>query len=518
MAARKQAFWWELGFGELDAGPRWSSFAAETASPRSGPRLVGFDLPAEGTPGPGAPLVLRFDAAVIVGRGCLRLLGGAEPIKIPVRDPEHVTVEGSLVRVEPPIELAPGTSYRLRVGPKAFLDPEGRRPIAGRDTLHLDFTVAPASQEGEPGATWLHTWTIMVYLAADNDLDRYALLDLAEMERVQLPGSVALVALVDRSPWSKTGVNAFTDTRRGPVRPDGDPTRVGSELVSIGEQNTGDPATLTAFIDWAASAFPAERYGLVIWNHGGGLDGVGWDVSSRGDRLELSEVRRAITDSVLDKVDLLGFDACLMAMVEVAAELRTVADVLVASQELEPAKGWAYDRWLKELARHPAIAPDELARAIVETYAQTYPNERAVTLSAVDLRTMPALESALGDLATAVLRSDDPATLAGIRTAVERARPFPRDGSYPYRDLGEFLGEAIRRVDDPLVDDAARRALAALEEAVTIEAGSVGRANGLAIHLPGEVDRPWPDYTPERFAFLERVGWDELLDHLIAAG
>lgn len=491
-------------------GRRPSSALAD----RDGPELVEVRTPAGGLPGPGDPFVLRFDEPVVAGRGAIRFRSDVGTIKIRARDGEQVQIDGTEVRIEPRQEFDPGASYRLELGPRSLHDLDGNRVGA------LDPGLLPrlAAHSPEPAPEPRASWTILVYMAADNDLERWALADLAEMERVRLPDSVELAALVDRSPWYVAGPGDFTDTRMGPVAPDGDPARVGSELVSIGERNTGDPETLGLFLDWAAATFPAEHYGLVIWNHGGGLEGVAWDDTSRGDRLTLPEIREAIAGSSLGRVDLLGFDACSMALVEVASELREVARILVASQEFEPAQGWAYDRWLAGLARHPDAEPAAVARSLVESYGERFAGHRDITLSAIDLSAVPALETALDGLVDSVLGSAGRGELRAIAAASGAARSTPRDGSYPYRDLGGFLDGIQERIDDPAIAAAARRAEAALAALVLAEAGTVEAASGLSIHLPTAGDPPWPDYGASEFAFLERVGWERMLDRLVATG
>ncbi|MCX7630780.1 MAG: clostripain-related cysteine peptidase [Geminicoccaceae bacterium] len=485
------------------------SRAAPSALPdRRGPRLLELRLPENGPPTPADPVLLRFDEPVVAGPGRIVLKSSGHAIAIPARDADQVAIEGALVRLVPESPLEPGARYVFEFSRKAFCDLAGNpmRPVSAAFLPTLAVAANPSAQ-GQSGTA---AWTLMVYMAADNDLEPYALLDLAEMERIRLPENVNLVALVDASPYYGRGPLDFADTRRGPVRFDGDPRTTGAELVSIGERNTGDPATLTEFLEWARATFPAERYGLVVWDHGGGLEGAAWDFSSRGDRLELSELRRAITESGIERLDFLGFDACLMAMAEVAGEFSDLARVLVASQDLEPNAGWAYDRWLAALARDPDLDPRALARAAVETYAAAYPNRRDITLSALDLEAMPRLERALDAFVDTVASAADAAERAALARAVAEARPFPRDASYPYRDLGGFLRAVERRLDDPAIDEAARAARAALDDLVIARAGTVRAASGLSIHLPEPREPPWHGYGPEQFAFLERVGWDDL--------
>jgi hypothetical protein len=503
----------------LPPGAAWSRDAAAATAEelrggatrdRSGPRLLDVEVPRTGGPSAADPLVLRFDEPVRAGPGAIRIVGQEGTIRIAARDGDRVTIEGEVVRIGLDRSLDPDTTYTLELGRKAFRDLAGNPVQPARCELFPAVEPAPDAGPAPPRASW----TLMVYMAADNDLERWALDDLAEMERVALPTGVNLVTLVDRSPWYVAGPDDFTDTRIGPVRPDGDPRRVGGELASIGERDTGDPATLTEFLDWAHATFPAERYGLVVWNHGGGLDGVAWDDTSRGDRLTLPELRTAIERAAIDRLDFLGFDACSMAMVEVASELRDLARVMVASQELEPADGWPYDRWLEAFVENPRIAPASLGRVLVDRYVEAYAGKSGITLSALDLEALPRLEETLAGFVDAVERSADPDELAAIARAAMGARAFPHDAWATDRDLEGFLRAVEKRVEDPAIDAAARTARAALDEVVLAAGGTVPRAYGLSVHLPGSDGGIGYDDEPSRLAFLERVAWDGLLDRL----
>ena len=106
-------------------------------------------------------------------------------------------------------------------------------------------------------------WTILVYLAGDNNLDSAGIVDLGEMKKVGSNDDVAVVAQYDRSGDKETTKRYFL--RKG--------TPLEKDMVkSLGETNMGDPAVLKDFATWAISSYPAERYMLVIWNHGAGMD------------------------------------------------------------------------------------------------------------------------------------------------------------------------------------------------------------------------------------------------------
>lgn len=253
-------------------------------------------------------------------------------------------------------------------------------------------------------------WTIMVYIAADNNLAYAGVDDLNEMESVVLPDSVNVVTLTDLSGDSQYSTSAgWTDTRVGAISTDANGYSYAgqslvSQLDSWGERNTGDGATLTEFINYSTTNYSADNYALVVWDHGGGLNGVAWDDSSNHDKLTISELRNAIDSTNAfsgdNKLDLIGFDACLMQTYEVGLEMAAIANTMVASQETEPGDGWDYQAFLSDLSNNPYASAATLGDYIVDSYDDFYGSNE--TLSAIDLNKLSAIATAVDSFNTLV--------------------------------------------------------------------------------------------------------------------
>jgi hypothetical protein len=183
-------------------------------------------------------------------------------------------------------------------------------------------------------------------------------------------------------------------------------------LSTLGEQNLGDPSVLQAFISSGFRTFPARRHALVLWNHGGGWESHVTDDKAPGsvqgfDKLTLPELNDAITkglkDTGLKKIDLIGFDMCLMAQIETATELEGLADVMIGSEAIEPNEGWPYETVIP-LFVSSATSTQEVAKRIVSAYDDHYraKQESITTQSAVDLNhvgeTLNALNKILNKL------------------------------------------------------------------------------------------------------------------------
>lgn len=210
------------------------------------------------------------------------------------------------------------------------------------------------------------TYTLMLYMCA-SDLESecgFATEDLNEIMYGYTAGNLnVIVQTGGTAEWQNTVV-AGDRCQRYRVTEDG------LELVddSLGMQNMADSATLTDFIQYCSSNYAADHYGLVLWDHGGGVvGGYGYDENFGGDSMSLTEMSRALGDASVH-LDMLGFDACLMANFETCLMAAPYADYLIASEEPEPGCGWYYTDWIGKLSENCGIPPKRYGRQIIDDY------------------------------------------------------------------------------------------------------------------------------------------------------
>jgi hypothetical protein len=314
-------------------------------------------------------------------------------------------------------------------------------------------------------------WTIGIYMCADNGMNDVADVDIAEMKRVGSTDEVNVVVQVDR---------AARDPRPGCyryfVRKGGVDT-----LADLGEVDMADTATLAGFAQFLRSRYPATNYMLVLWDHGNGWypgyrasaifidDSHAHEMGVAGG--ELAQAMTGVRQALGKRVRILAFDACLMGMVEVAAEVRDDCDYMLASEALVPTDGLPYDDLLARLTSRPGRTPAELLPGICSGYVEEYPGQQ-VALSALE---MAALSPAL-DLMAATLRdSIDPAG-ANVRAARAAVQTMP---GWPFHiDLIDYL--------ELLGGDGADSLLAAFRSTVVANERSAGldHAFGPAIWFP----------------------------------
>jgi len=410
-------------------------------------------------------------------------------------------------------------------------------------------------------------WTIMVYLAGDNNLDSAGAIDLNEMKTVGSSDQVAVLAQFDRA-GGKGATTRYFLKNGTPVAKDA--------VQTLGETNMGDPKVLEDFVTWGITNYPADHYLLVLWNHGAGWDDANLyqgdvfsgatppvsrksqPVASRGaaagvkpigfaqaragiartrralfsstveaavkqrgiafddqaqdflDNVELKKVMTRIKKKLTRKIDILGMDACLMSMMEVYYQMRDVAEFSVGSEESEPGDGWPYDRILKALAAKPAMTPEELSKTIVTQYLASYKASDSVTQSAVKLAELPVLTTALNSLAKALKGI---LTDSALRTALINARAQVQEYSRPYDDYCDLL-DLCQLLDASISNTAVKKACAAVKLAastVIIASGykgsAVDKSQGISIYFPKRKLSP----LYKTLDFTKKSNWDEFL-------
>ena len=269
-------------------------------------------------------------------------------------------------------------------------------------------------------------------------------------------------------------------------------------------RNMGDADTLADFLSFCKKEYPADHQILIFWDHGAGAFGFASDDLYGGDTLTLKELRQALgtvcqADTKEPPFEIIGFDACLMASVEVAETLHGYGRYLVASEEVEPGFGWNYTPWLQALSANPqmngAQVGKEIVDAGVETIAEISLRLGAVagnlpaTLSVVDIDGAHQVYETYGDLMAAVL--EDAIADTGALTMLGRAAGETiKYAQYNYDvcntvDLGLFV-EALAETW-PEEAEAVQKSLSAAVIYNRYTAYAAG-STGLNVYFPASVE------------------------------
>lgn len=271
-------------------------------------------------------------------------------------------------------------------------------------------------------------WTIMVYMAAANNLDSEAFKDINEMEKIGSNRNMSIVALVD---FNSTKGLKGTDLDKNTtyllyMNCDDKADNVTSPACKKWRDlNMGDTNTLESFVDNATKCFPADNYALILWSSADGWKvnssralGLLQDKTPKNDAMNMSELGKAlktIKSNLNRKIDIIGFDAPLMAMIEVDYQIKGYANISVASEGANIIKGkepptkkgetgWNYTDIFKQLKENPDWTPEEFAKAIVN-HGKNNPSIH--TLSAINLRNIGALKNEIDSFAQELKKGID---------------------------------------------------------------------------------------------------------------
>lgn len=268
----------------------------------------------------------------------------------------------------------------------------------------------------------------------------------------------------------------------------------GTSLNKVDEQpqaDMGDPSTLSSFLRYCKTNYPADHTMLVLWDHGGGsVAGACFDENYDYDSLTLPELDQAIGSVYSDgsKLDVVGMDTCLMATLDNANVMKKYASYLVASEEVEPGNGWDYDRTLAALGQDPSMSAETLAKTACDAFEQGCEDsgtDKSITMSVTDLSQVDGLVSAVNGMGKEVL------TAAAKNSKVvgqfgRRARASVNFGgnnaSSGYANMVD-LGDLMRKAQD-LVPSSDQQVLEALGKAVIYQVRGPYRkqASGLSTY------------------------------------
>jgi hypothetical protein len=357
-------------------------------------------------------------------------------------------------------------------------------------------------------------WTVLIYSAADNNLESVMMRDINRLEMIGSTDDVNLVALIDRHPQYWTGSDNWSDTRLIRIEQDNNLFTITSPVIRrLGEANTGDPETLRRFIEWGVQSYPAEQYMLIIADHGGGWQGASSDESSDDQMISLAGLQRALEGGLrgagLEQLDLLVFDTCLMGELEVWALLAPYARYGVASEEITYGLS-GLNTTIGALVDDSDISPADLARLFVDNFAAYYADNKTfttLTMSAVDLEQLPAVQRAVDRLAKALIADvNTPETILAAARGVAHSPAFADTDRefFGIIDLRSFLLILEYLSENPTVVKAAQQAQRALEEAVLARYGGpdVPSVGGLSFFFP----------TWSRLVDIYRNGYKDIIE------
>ena len=382
----------------------------------------------------------------------------------------------------------------------------------------------------------------MVYIAGDNDLDTFGITDIEEMMAVKDTGDkLTILVQQDQSKDARDSGTKRYVIRHGKKE----------KTEHLGETNTGDANTLTEFINWGMREYESERNIVVLWNHGGGTrdelfpgyennvtpttmrsvhanPSVGNQPSLFSEESRLERIKELMLEFEVEqgkptrsiggkeakailfddgakdfldnlelkkvfedldkKVDIIGFDACLMGMLEIAYQLRDHTKVVIGSEELEPGKGWDYKAIVGFLVKNPYATNEEVSKAIIDSFILSYQDEKKLklTLSAIRTDKLQRLACLMNVFAHTILRKEKKIRRTFL-ALVDEAQTFDyQNNEQIYRDLKHFvLITKEYYEDDEEIVKSAEMLLEGLQDIIIEnQTSNFEHAHGVSVYLP----------------------------------
>ena len=384
----------------------------------------------------------------------------------------------------PPFETAPGGIAVNTTGNSASVN----------SSSSIQNTTAPAPVMNDPDTLPVLssvpvdiTRTVFVYIVGSNleSESGAASYDIKEMVDANFDSSSTQVIICTggAKTWQNTSISA-DETAYFRIA-----DHTITKVYSQASKNMADSATLSDFLNWGVQKYPSDRYSLILWNHGSGpLIGYGNDEKT-SDSFSLEELVKSLYDSPFsadNKLEVIGFDACLMGTVETAWAFSNYADYFVASQEIEPGNGWNYE-FLEKLAY--CEDGDDVGRVIIDAYFERMelifmynPSVKSeITLSCIDLSAIEDVEKEIDTLFSVVNEDVLVGQIAQVSRCRYNSKSFGKIGSSFDYDLVDLTH--IASLLQPFYSQATALQTA-LDTAIVYSKANVPNAYGLSIYHP----------------------------------
>lgn len=445
---------------------------------------------------------------------------------------------------------------------------------ATEEPKNTPVTIAPTNTEIKDSKKRKADWNFMVYIASNNDLHKYSEKNIEQMKTIGSNNNVNI--LIQQDTYGKKEVSRYV-VKKGSLK-------LKQTVSNKTEAISGTSESLYKFAEWAITNYQAQKYILILWNHGSGIEDPSiWGKTLQGDpnqiytlnldtgMMELNryllklldpkgiafneffktyltnqDLKNTLSDiskKLLggEKIDILGMDACNMAMLEVGTQVRDSVKYIVASEEAEPATGWNY-----ALVLHPFLTKsfkaEELAQHIVNSYKTEYEySYDDYTQSAIRLTDYEPLEKNINNVATCTLKllegknsNDVFAIIKKIRRSSKNTTSF---ANKDYIDMHHFYESFLKKIEKQSgqIEDKTTVAtlIALLKNGITlietqviasITSTNLDKARGLSIYFP--LKRIHPSYYKTVFAMTldkNKTAWLKFIEkytaeqHLIIA-
>ena len=345
----------------------------------------------------------------------------------------------------------------------------------------------------------LDAWTIMLYICGSNleSESGLATTDITEILSVNnQPEDVNIIIETGGSTsWHNYGIDS-SKLSRYHVRD--------QELVldeKLPKENMGKQSVFESFLTWGLQEYPAEKMGVIFWNHGGALDGVCFDDTIGSDSITNSETKatfeKVFPQYGIDKLEFVGYDACLMQIQDIAEFNSHYFNYMVGSEEAEAGEGWVYDKWVDDV--YAGKDTKTILKANCDAFVAEYGSDQ--TLSYLDLSKMENYHAKFEAMATAI-KSTAKSNYSAFKTLLKSVKDFgdiqdwwySQNGYDAYGEIDglDLLNKLGNNATYSAFQDVINEAKTAYTSLVAYsrKGNAAGNANGLGVISGAPVNYP----------------------------
>lgn len=365
-------------------------------------------------------------------------------------------------------------------------------------------------------------WTIMVYVNAKNDLEKFGMKDINEMEMIGSSDRINIVVELGRMDGFDASEGDWTGAKRYLIRKDNNTNAITSPvLFETDKVDMGDWKHLVDFGKWAKAKYPAKKYMLIVWNHGSGWKKSSKSLVDKGLSYDFETNNHFTTPQLgmalkeIGRLDVYGSDACLMQMVSIVYEIKDGITYIVGSEETEPGDGYTYNTMLGPIVSNPEITPYKAAKVLVDAYSDHYQSiDEGSTQSFIKTSSLEKLLTLMNDWAYAATQSKEKAL---IKRAVYKAQRYAEPDN---KDLYHFLSLVLAETLNADVKEKGEALMEYIKKSVvgysryTNSSGGwwgpvdYSNSHGIAVYLP----KVWFDPTYNELKISEHSDWDKFIN------
>ena len=368
-------------------------------------------------------------------------------------------------------------------------------------------------------------WTIMVFVNGKNNLEKFALRDVNEMEMIGSTDKVNIVVQLGRMAGFDSSDGDWKGSRRYLIKKDNDTNKITSPIVQdLGKVDMGDYKAAIDFGKWAKANYPAKKYMFIFWNHGAGWikangiygsKGISYD-DETNNHMDTPQMAALLKE--IGGVDVVGSDACLMQMAEVDYEIKDYAQYIVGSEETEPGDGYTYDLFLGPVVKNPTMGAAQVAKSAVDGYSNHYDGlGGGYTQSYVKSSALPEFLNLVNEFAYEVTQANDAEAAKYARdNAIKFAYPENKD-LYDFTRLlvSKSTNQNVKAKGQALMDYITKKLVGhnrTKDEPASwwSSANELTRAKGIAIYIPNSA----VPSTYNELQWAKYSNWDEFVKWL----